>query len=123
MDAVEAARAGEEAARDLQRQREREALDDEEELPPDGPSVDELTLTVTWGEETFQPVQFHGFRVGPLTATAKVSEGQSIAAVYRELWLELDALGRAQFKEKLAGMLDRIKQCGKAAFDAREQGR
>lgn len=127
-EAIEASKAGAQAGSDLAMQYKREEIERLREAltpkePPEDVSVDELTLSVTWGEEVYQPVQFHTFRVGPITASAKVAEGQSIAGVYRQLWAELDRLGRAQFEEKLAGALERIKRAGKAAFDAKEQAR
>lgn len=68
------------------------------------------TLTVVWGEETFQPIQFHGFRVGPLSMTVFIAPGSDMQVVYRQVWNRLDALAHEQFGEKMAAYLDRVKE-------------
>ena len=74
--------------------------------------VGQIKLTVVWAEENFQPVQYNGFRVGPLSLEIHVQAGESIEAAYQVAWAMLDQLARKQFSEKLDAYLDRLQQMG-----------
>lgn len=67
------------------------------------------SLTVTWGEETIQPIQFNGLRFGGLSLTVPLRPGDNIAEAYRQAWELLDQLGREQFEAKLAGWKERVR--------------
>ena len=76
-------------------------------------------ITVTWGEEVLQPIQYNGFRVGPLTITAPILPGETVLQAYHRLWTMLDKLGREQFDRKLSGWLERVKAAGTAVRASR----
>jgi hypothetical protein len=48
------------------------------------------TVTVTWGEEAFSPVQYQSFRVGPFSMTGKVRPGESATDASKRLYTELN---------------------------------
>ncbi len=57
------------------------------------------TVTVVWGEEKYSQ-NYSTFTVGPFSATANVPLGKTRAEVMRELYADLDAMGREQLKAK-----------------------
>lgn len=63
---------------------------------PEGPHDAPETVTVTWGEETFSPVQFQNFRVGPFSITGRVLPGETRGAALRRLSDELHAFAVAE---------------------------
>jgi hypothetical protein len=67
-------------------------------------------VTVTWGEEVLQPVQYNGFRVGPITVSMPVLSGESIAQAYERVWQIVDGLGQRQFQAKLDGWKARLRE-------------
>ena len=69
-------------------------------------------LTVVWGEEYFQPVQYNGFKVGPFSLEVDIQQGVTVEATYHAAWIILDQLARKQFDEKLDAYLDRLQQMG-----------
>ena len=66
-------------------------------------------ITVTWGEEVIQPIQYNGFRVGALTLTTPVLPNETVTQAYERVWRMLDKLGRDQFKRKLDGFSERLR--------------
>ena len=72
--------------------------------------VDEgKTVTVTWAEEQFQPVQFNTFRVGPFAASTQVRAGETIAQATVRLHAELDVAAQQILREKSAAYLRSLK--------------
>lgn len=75
------------------------------EPPPAAPAAapaettDEL-VTVTWGEEQFQPVPFNHFKVGPYSVQGKVRVGETRADAARRLANELAAFAIEQRRIK-----------------------
>lgn len=58
------------------------------------------TVTVTWAEERFSPVQYNSFGVGPFSMTGNVREGESTADAARRIYAELEAFaGEARMKK------------------------
>tara|TARA_Y100000034_G_scaffold66224_1_gene79923 strand:+ start:4363 stop:4626 length:264 start_codon:yes stop_codon:yes gene_type:complete len=66
------------------------------------------TLTVTWPEETFHPVQYNGFRIGPFSMTVEVPDGQ-LEKVYLIAMKKLAVMAKAQFDSKLEGFTKRLR--------------
>lgn len=58
-------------------------------------------ITVTWGEEVLQPIQYNGFRIGPITLSTPVKEGETVEQAYSRVWAMLAKLGERQFTDKL----------------------
>lgn len=78
--------------------------------PPDARDAGQV-VSATWAKEQFQPMQYHGFEVGPFQATTVVREGESIASATLRLHRELAGCARQAFEEKLreyVGRLDEI---------------
>lgn len=72
-------------------------------------------ITVTWGEEHHQPIQYNGFRIGGITLVADVHPGETVEEAHDRLFEMLEGLGRRQFDAKLQGFLDRAAAGAKAA--------
>ena len=85
-------------------------LEHAEKLLHDGPSLPPRvrTMTVSWGEETYQPIQFHGFRVGPLSMTLDIPAGCDLDSFARDAFKRLEKMGNEQFSRKLRDYLDRV---------------
>lgn len=67
-------------------------------------------LLVTWGEETHQPIQYNGFRVGPIHVEVEVGPDEDPIEVFERTMAELDAMARIEFQQKLAGFTERRKE-------------
>lgn len=74
------------------------------------------SVTVTWGEEIFQPVSFNTFRVGPFVATATVLAGESVGKTIARLYAELAEIARGVRAAKTTEYLAALK-----AMDAQVQ--
>lgn len=75
---------------------------------PPATAIPVRQLTVRWGEEVHQPIQFNGFRVGNIEMTVDVPDGMTAEEVYREVYARLDRMGQEQFADKLQGWSDRV---------------
>lgn len=71
-----------------------------------------MRLSVTWGDEHIQPVQYNGFHVGSVALEVTVVPGQDPVVVYGEVWKLLEQLGREQFRRKLEAYVGRLKESG-----------
>lgn len=58
------------------------------------------TVTVTWGEETFSPIQYNSFRVGPFSVTSRVLPGESRGDALRRISAELYAFATEERANK-----------------------
>jgi len=67
------------------------------------------TVTATWAEEQFQPVQFNSFRVGPFAASTQVRAGETIAQATVRLHAELDVAAQQILRDKSAAYLRSLK--------------
>jgi hypothetical protein len=76
--------------------------------PAEPPAPPGTTVTVSWGEETFSPVQYNSFRIGGNSITTLVQEGETVAEAYARAWASLEELGRMQFDEKMRGFGQRL---------------
>lgn len=81
---------------------------------PAAPAPSGITsIRVVWGEETIHPIQYNGYRVGPLEVTVEVKPGEDPDAVYEKTWAWLDKLGRDQNRRKVEGFLARLAEASK----------
>lgn len=55
-------------------------------------------ITLTIGPETYFPIRFNGFAVGPITMSTRVSIGESGRQAYLRLKRALEALLREEFE-------------------------
>ena len=65
------------------------------------------TLTVTMGAETFSPVQYHPFTVGPFTATTTIRPGETASDASIRVYDLLSVLFRHEFDMKAREHNDR----------------
>ena len=77
------------------------------------------TVTVTWGEEMFSPVQYNNFRVGPFMATTKIRVGETAFTASRRALFELSKLAEVEFETKATAYLQRLATVGKKALATR----
>ena len=70
-------------------------------------------ISVTWGEEVLQPVQFNGFRVGPISMTAPILPGETPREAYERVWNALNELAEKQFVAKAKTFGDHFAQAKK----------
>jgi len=76
-------------------------------------------LTVTWGDEYIQPIQFNGFHTGTLEIVVDVPEGGDATALYNQAFEFLAELGQQQFQRKCAAYLAHLKEAATATRNAR----
>lgn len=66
-------------------------------------------ITVTHGPETFTPIKYHTFTIGPFTANTHVLPCETAADAYRRAMSELRKLMEAEFEARCRGYLERVK--------------
>lgn len=79
--------------------------EDQSVIPP---PANVKQIRVVWGEEVIQPIQYNGFRVGPIEVLVDVMPGEDAGEVYERTFAWLDQLGKDQFRRKVSGFLGRI---------------
>ena len=67
---------------------------------PAEPAEPGTGVDVVWGEERFQPLQFHGVVVGPFKATFFTRPGESVVDCLYRGWLELNTVAMRVRDEK-----------------------
>lgn len=67
------------------------------------------TITVTWGEETFSPVQFQSFRVGPFSMQVEVRPGETEEAAFDRAYTLLTRKAEKVREEKAKSFIAAIK--------------
>lgn len=65
-------------------------------------------ITVTWGEETFSPVQYNSFRIGGHSITVLVNQNETALDAWKRGWALLERAAEIQFEDKLRGFKERI---------------
>jgi hypothetical protein len=80
--------------------------------PPDEDGFEELT--VTWGREHVQAVQFCGFDVGPFSLTVRLRDGESVESAYERAQARLSKVAEVEFSRKLREHLDRVRRAAQA---------
>jgi hypothetical protein len=73
------------------------------------------SLTVTIGCETFCPVKFHPYQVGPLSTTVRVREGETGFDAYLRARGFLAKLVQVEFEVHTKEMFGRIRQAAASA--------
>jgi hypothetical protein len=73
------------------------------------------TLTVTIGSETFCPVKYHPYVVGPLSVSVRVREGESGFDAYQRAREFLTKLVQVEFEVRTKEMFGRIRQAAASA--------
>jgi GTP cyclohydrolase III len=75
-------------------------------------------VEVTWGGETFTPISYHTFKVGPFTMRTKVQHGETPEQAMMRAWTALNNVARSTFQKEKAEFLNRA---GEVAREARQQ--
>lgn len=68
------------------------------------------SVTVTYGEEVFSPVQYQSFRVGPFSITRTVRSDETAESVYASIEEELQQMSNRQFELRLRSFKERIEK-------------
>lgn len=76
-------------------------------------------LEVTVGKETFSPVKYHTFDVGPVTVRGSVRDGEDALTAYMRLYESALVLFSTEFELKCTTYLGRAVKAREAAESAR----
>lgn len=88
------------------RERAEEAVAKKEPESPDA-NHDGACLTVSFGEEQFNPMKFHTFKVPGPTITVNVPPGMSIEKAAEAAEQILERIGQKMFERKLERFIER----------------
>ena len=69
-------------------------------------------LSVTLGPETFTPVKYNTFTVGPITAKTNVRDGETGEQAWQRLHRFCDELFEVEFQITSKRYVDRLKELG-----------
>lgn len=67
------------------------------------------TLTVTYGEETFSPIPYNTFRVGPISVAIELHVGETIEQAHFRAWEFLKKAANKEYEEKASAFLEKVK--------------
>lgn len=82
------------------------------------------TVLVTVGPETFSPVKYNSFSVGPISATARVEPGETLSSAYSRAYHNAHALFDAEYQIAVQRYFDRIREnAERLAADVARRGR
>ena len=59
------------------------------------------SITVEWGSETHQPIQYNGFQSGAISMVIEVPPGIPAKRAHAWALVQLKSMGKTQFNEKL----------------------
>ncbi len=94
-----------EAERKQKEESMEEVIDQEESNKITGESI-----TISFGEEKFSPVQYHSFTFGGLFYRADVREGETPEQAFERGWKFLESCAIKQFKAKRDGFWQRYRE-------------
>lgn len=66
-------------------------------------------ISFSWGREHYQPIQFHGFDVGPFEITTPINGEVDIVRVQAGVMDVLDGIAKREFERKRVEYLARVK--------------
>lgn len=81
------------------------------------------TVTATFGEEKFSPIQYQSFAVGPFFAKTKVKPGESLEQALGRAYEACRAAARLCYKEKRDEFIANVAAADQAARDAAQRRR
>jgi len=67
-------------------------------------------IEVTRGAETFSPVDYHSFSIGPLRMTTRVGALETPEQAYDRAFKYLEAMARKQYVERATNFANRMKE-------------
>jgi hypothetical protein len=71
------------------------------------------SLTVTYGEEVFAPVQYNNMRLGPFSVTITVRSGETATRAFKRAHDLLETMADRAFEAKIQGFRDKMKRLKK----------
>ena len=74
-------------------------------------------VTVTAGRETYTPIRFHTFEVGPFAVTTRVRQGETGQQAFERATRFLQRLFVVEHEKKLAQFLERVRETGEETDD------
>ena len=72
-------------------------------------------VSVTFGEETFSPVQYNSFRIGPFFYKTRVHKGETPEQAFDRANAYVTRMAQRAFKEKMETYFGHLREAGKAA--------
>lgn len=79
----------------------------EHEVKKDG--AGEMLLTVTWGKEVLQPLQYHSIEIGPFQITRKIRKEDASKAVL-DWYDEMEKWAEDVFQKKVERFKNHVKR-------------
>lgn len=70
---------------------------------------EKILLTVSWGKEVMQPLQYHPIEIGPYQMT-KYVEHSDAAVTATEMSAEMERMAEEEFQRKIEGFISRVKR-------------
>lgn len=67
------------------------------------------TLTVTIGQETFKPLDYHSFSVGPIVVGITIQPGETAEQAYSRARIAAETLFEAEFELKVKSFKDHLR--------------
>jgi hypothetical protein len=67
-------------------------------------------ITIKWGSEHIQPIQYNGFHVGDLEIVMDVAPNETPDECYARGWAWLERMVETQFELKLQGFMGRVQR-------------
>ena len=67
-------------------------------------------LTVTWGREHIQPIQFNGCDVGPFSMTVMIGNNESPAQAAARAMRWLDCIAAEEMRRKIPEFLSHVRE-------------
>jgi len=80
-----------------------------------GSGLDLKIVAVTVGPETYSPIKYNSFTVGPITVGCDIKPGETIEGAYIRAHIQAAALLECEYKLSLARHFGRLKDAVKAA--------
>jgi len=68
-----------------------------------------MSLTVTWGRETHQPLKYHSLEIGPYQMTVSVGEGESAQQAADNALAAMELIAQSELDMKIKLFLDRVR--------------
>lgn len=70
---------------------------------------EEYDIEVTWGEETYSPIQYNSFRCSGITLRTRNRPGERIEEAHARCMRALRSMSQRQFDEQMSVFLDRVR--------------
>lgn len=74
-------------------------------------------ISVTAGQETFSPIPYHSFTIGPVTIETTIADGETMEQAYERAYALAAKLLKSQYEPKLEEFFELQKQALNRGFD------